>query len=171
MGIDINQLPKWAQDQIAQQMAKEQKRRLERKLPTAPTETADYKPQKYGNKKEERVLSDGTTHIFDSKKEAKEYDRLALMEKAGEISDLQLQVKYELIPAQYVSLERYGKDGKRLKDGSKCVEKACSYIADFVYTDSAGQVVVEDTKGMRTSEYIIKRKLMRYIHGIEIKEI
>lgn len=52
------------------------------------------------------------------------------------------------------------------------LERSVKYIADFVYTDKAtGQTVVEDTKGVRTKEYIIKRKLMLYLHGIRIKEI
>ena len=52
------------------------------------------------------------------------------------------------------------------------LERACSYIADFVYTDcKTGQTIVEDTKGMRTREYVIKRKLMLYMHGIRIKEV
>ena len=53
-----------------------------------------------------------------------------------------------------------------------CVEKAVNYIADFVYVEN-GKTVVEDTKSeaTRTKEYIIKRKLMRYIHGITVKEV
>lgn len=174
MGIDINQLPPWAREQVAEQLAKEElrrKRNLTLETKTSEKAETSEKHQKYGNKKESRTLADGSTYTFDSKKEAKEYDRLALLERAGEITDLQLQVKFELIPAQYEETERYGKDGKRLKDGRKCVEKACSYIADFVFVDKDGKTVVEDTKGMRTKEYIIKRKLMRHKFGIAIKEI
>ena len=120
---------------------------------------------KYGNKK---ITFDGIT--FDSRKEYNRYRELLLLEKAGAIQDLQLQVKFELIPAQYEIVERYGKNGQRLKDGRKCIEKECAYIADFVYFEN-GVKVVEDTKGMRTKEYIIKRKLMLYIHGIKIREV
>lgn len=57
----------------------------------------------------------------------------------------------------------------RFKPG-KLLERKCSYIADFVYWDGF-EMVVEDTKGMRTKEYIIKRKLMLYKYGIRIKEV
>ena len=90
------------------------------------------------------------------------------MQRAGLISDLREQVAYELIPAQY------GECGKDLKGKTTrpLLERSLKYIADFVYTDKAtGQTVVEDTKGVRTKEYIIKRKLMLYLHGIRIKEI
>lgn len=120
---------------------------------------------KYHNKK---VTIDGIP--FDSKKEARRYSELKLLEKAGEIYDLTTQVKFVLIPAQYKVVERYGKKGQRLKDGQKCLEKECAYIADFVYYQH-GVKVVEDTKGMRTKDYIIKRKLMLYMHGIKIKEV
>lgn len=122
---------------------------------------------KYGNKK-----SFAYGKIFDSKKEARRYAELKLLQDAGEISDLELQKVYELIPAQYEYFERYGKKGQRLKDGRRCIEKSCVYKADFVYKDNrTGQTVVEDTKGMRTIQYIIKRKLMLYRYGIRIKEI
>ena len=122
--------------------------------------------RKYGNKK---ITVDGVT--FDSKKEYLRWCELRLLERAGQIADLQRQVKYELIPAQYEEFERYStKTGKRLKNGLRCVEKECSYIADFVYKQN-GQTVVEDTKGYRTEAYIIKRKLMLHIHGIRIREV
>lgn len=122
---------------------------------------------KYGNRK---VTVDGI--VFDSKREAARYKELKLMQDAGEIKDLQMQVPYELIPAKYEHFERYGKKGQRLKDGCRCVEKSCVYVADFVYTDCRnGQQVVEDAKGHKTEAYIIKRKLLLYIHGIRIKEV
>lgn len=121
---------------------------------------------KYGNKKKN---FDGI--FFDSKKEARRYAELKFMLKAGEISDLELQKPFELIPAQYESYPRYGKKGKRLKDGRRCVENSCVYKADFVYKDCAGNLVVEDTKGFKTKDYIIKRKLMLYVYGIRIVEI
>lgn len=123
---------------------------------------------KYGAKK----ITDPVTGIeFDSKKEYRRWQELSLMEKAGQISNLQLQVKFVLIPAQYERYERYSnKTGKRLKDGIRCLEKEVSYIADFVY-EQAGKTVVEDTKGFRTADYIIKRKLMLHVHGIKIMEV
>ena len=109
---------------------------------------------KYGAKK---TTVDGIT--FDSKKEAKRYKELMLLQDAGAISHLQRQVKYMLIPSQ--------KDEK-----GKVIERECSYIADFVYIDTkAKETIVEDTKGFRTADYKIKRKLMLYKHNIRIKEV
>lgn len=125
------------------------------------------KQSKYGSQK---VTVDGIT--FDSRKEYKRFCELSLLERAGEVTDLQRQVKFVLIPAQYEEYERYSpKTGKRLKNGRRVVEHECSYIADFVYKNKAGETVVEDTKGFRTTDYIIKRKLMLWIHGIRIQEI
>ena len=107
---------------------------------------------------------------FDSKKEAKRYSELILMQRAGIIKELKRQVKFVLIPAQYETYERYGKNGKRLKDGKRLLEKEVAYIADFAYTEDCKQVV-EDTKGFETKDYIIKRKLMLFVHGIRIKQI
>ena len=106
---------------------------------------------KYRNKK---VEIDGMT--FDSKKEARRYQELLLLERAGAIQDLQTQVKYVLIPSQ------------RIK--GRVVERECAYKADFVYIEN-GETVVEDTKGFRTKDYIIKRKLMLKEYGIRIREI
>lgn len=107
---------------------------------------------------------------FDSRKEARRYQELLLLQRAGVIQDLKMQVKYILVPAQYETYERYGKNGQRLKDGQRLLEKECAYVADFVYTEN-GIEIVEDTKGVKTKDYIIKRKLMLYTHGIRIKEV
>lgn len=120
---------------------------------------------KYRNRK---VTIDGIT--FASTHEADRYRELSLMQRAGLISGMELQKPYELIPAQYETVARYGKKGQRLKDGRKCLEKSVVYIADFVY-DQNGETIVEDAKGMRTPDYIIKRKLMLYIRGVRIKEV
>lgn len=106
---------------------------------------------------------------FDSQKEALRYKELTYLLSEGIITDLQRQVKYLLIPAQREPAT-IGKRGG-IKQG-KLIEYECSYIADFVYTVvESGETVVEDTKGMRTKDYIIKRKLMLFIYGIRIKEI
>ena len=125
------------------------------------------KANKYRNKK---ITVNGET--FDSEKEYKRYRELLLLERAGAITDLQRQVKFVLIPAQYETYERYGKRGQRLKDGKRCIERGVNYYADFVYTEN-GKKVVEDTKSdpTRTESYIIKRKLMLFIHGIKVREI
>lgn len=126
---------------------------------------------KYGAQK---VRFNGT--VFDSQKEAKRYAELRLLERAGEIRNLQKQKSFELIPAQYKEIptgevyKRGAKAGQK-KYKKVCLEKSVNYIADFVYIDKRGFQVVEDTKGVRTKDYIIKRKLMLYVHGIRIKEI
>lgn len=123
---------------------------------------------KYNNVK---VTYDGIE--FDSKREAKRYQQLKLMEKSGMICDLKRQVKYELVPAQYIN--------------GKCVERAVTYTSDFEYyvlkplrqktvmaepgALAIGQHIVEDVKGMRTDVYKIKKKLMLYRYGIQITEI
>ena len=101
---------------------------------------------KYGAKKV--TAPDG--QVFDSVKEFHRWGCLRLLERAGKISDLKRQVKFELIPKQ---------------EG----ERACNYIADFVYSED-GQKVVEDCKGMKTEVYKIKKKLMLWVHGIRIRE-
>lgn len=115
----------------------------------------------------QKTIIDGI--IFQSKKEGRRYFELRLMEKAGKIADLKRQVKYVLIPAQREA-DHVGVRGGITK--GKLIERECAYIADFVYKDLEKQeLVVEDTKGFRTPEYIIKRKLMLYQYGIRIKEI
>lgn len=109
--------------------------------------------RKYRNKK---VTLGNMT--FDSKKEANRWVELAIMQKNGEITDLDTQVVFELIPAQRDPVTK------------KVLERAVHYVADFVYYKD-GQKVVEDTKGFKTPEYIIKRKLMLWVHGIRIQEI
>lgn len=122
---------------------------------------------KYGNRK---TVVDGIT--FDSKKEANRFRELQLLERAGKITALQRQVKYVLIPTQReFSNEIYKKGAHQgyFKPG-KVLEKECSYIADFAYIQD-GAYVVEDTKGVRTEAYKIKRKLMLERYGIQIKEV
>lgn len=116
---------------------------------------------KYGNRK---VAVDGIA--FDSIREARRYKELKLLQQAGKISDLRMQVPFELVPALYEhSGEVYTKGTKKGQPKrGKCIEKAVTYIADFVYTED-GRQIVEDTKGMRTKDYIIKRKLFRQIYG------
>ena len=135
-----------------------------------------YNPagKKYKNKK---VVYDGIE--FDSKKEVKRYAELKLLEKAGKIKEFELQKVFVLIPAQFEQTgEVYtkGKNAGQPKRG-KCIEQAVTYKADFAYIDESGKQVVEDVKGYRDpasgayARYIIKRKLMLYVHGIRIVEI
>lgn len=121
-----------------------------------------YSPAKYRNKK---TIVDGIT--FPSIKEAYRYKELSLMQQSGAIQDLKMQVKFVLIPAQREP-DTIGKRGGVHK--GKLIERECSYYADFVYKEN-DKTVVEDAKGKRTKDYIIKRKLMLYIHGIRVKEV
>ena len=102
---------------------------------------------KYNNTK---IRVDG--RLFDSKAEAARWQELQLLERAGEITELERQVEYELIPKQKG-------------------ERAAKYVADFRYVDHEGKTVVEDTKGVKTPVWIIKRKLMLRVHGIRVREV
>lgn len=88
-------------------------------------------------------------HLHDSKKEAGRCDELHLLLRAGQISGLLVQPEYELIPAG--------------KYKGSAPERSCKYIADFQYSED-GVIVVEDAKGMRTKDYIIKRKLFKHLY-------
>ena len=101
------------------------------------------KQPKYRN---EKAMVDGI--VFASKREARRYQELRLEEKAGEIADLRLQVRY-LLTINGVQI--------------------CHYVADFVYQRD-GQTVVEDAKGFRNRVYLLKRSLMLALHGINIVE-
>jgi hypothetical protein len=108
---------------------------------------------KYGAKK---ITHMGET--FDSIKECERWCQLRLLERGKVISDLRRQVKFELLPSQYIKGE--------------LVERAVSYVADFTYVDKrTGEFIVEDTKGVKTKDYILKRKMMLYFHGISIREV
>ena len=117
---------------------------------------------KYRSKK---ITQNGIT--FDSLKEYRRFCELSLLERAGAITDLKRQVEFVLIPAQREP-DTIGKRGGIIK--GKTIEQKCSYVADFVYTEN-GKSVVEDTKGFRTKDYILKRKMMLYFHGIRIREV
>ena len=91
------------------------------------------------------------TNGYASRREAKRATELAMLQRAGHISELREQVRYQIIPKQ---------------DG----ERPAYYVADFVFMED-GQLVVEDVKGMKTTAYILKRKLMKLVHGITIKEV
>lgn len=107
--------------------------------------------------------------VFDSVKEYRRWLLLKEREDSGEISNLRRQVEYELIPVQREP-DTVGARGG-IKKG-KVLEKAAKYHADFVYVEN-GETVVEDTKSKatRTKDYVIRRKLMLYVHGIRIREV
>lgn len=100
---------------------------------------------KYGN---HRVVVDGLK--FDSKREAARWRILTLCVPSGDITDLRRQVPYDLI----VNGVKVGR-----------------YVADFVYRERDGSEVIEDAKGFKTPVYRLKRKLMKAVHGIDIREV
>ena len=107
--------------------------------------------------------------VFDSKKEARRFIELRRMECDGLISGLQRQKKFVLIPAQYEEGTRGPRGG--YKKG-KLLEREVAYYADFVYFDEEKrEFVIEDVKGVRTPEYVIKRKLLLWLKGYQIREV
>lgn len=107
---------------------------------------------KYSNKK---TVVDGI--VFDSRLEANRYCELKLLQRGGVISGLRRQVPFELQPG-------FTKNGKRYR--------AIQYVADFVYTDHAGNTIVEDTKGYHTDVYNIKKKIFEKVYpNLTIKEV
>ena len=143
-GKDIRRLSPAAQKQILRKIAK---------------------PSKYNAEKTGALMPDGTIRKFDSAKEAARYGELMLLQKAGKIKMLRLQVPFELVP------EQTRDDGK--------TEKPVCYIADFVYNerraDGTWPEVVEDVKGYKKGVayqlFAIKRKLMLEKYGITVKEV
>lgn len=109
-------------------------------------------------------------HIHDSVKEAGRCDELHLLLSLGKITDLEFQKPYLIIPALYkeVALDEVYVSGKKKgqkKTKRECLERAVYYKADFVYYDKElDKTVIEDSKGKRTKDYILKRKLMRHQH-------
>lgn len=102
----------------------------------------------YNKYKAQKHSIDG--YLFDSKKEAQRYSELKLLEKAGQITALKVHPVYKLSIGQ---------------------KHICNYESDFEYYDSAcGDGVIEDCKGYKTPVYRLKKKLMRVIFGVEIKE-
>lgn len=103
---------------------------------------------KYGSKNS--AASDG--RVFPSRRERKRYEELLLLQRIGVIHDLVCQHKWSLIPKQ---------------EG----EREVTYTSDFEYIGNDGKYHVEDTKGVRTQQYVIRRKLMLWVHHIRIEEI
>ena len=135
---------------------------------------AKYRYTKYGSKK---TVLDGVK--FDSIKEARRYQELLLLQRAGAITDLQRQVPFELIPAQYEETptgEVYQRGERKGQPKVKrvCVEQSVCYVADFMYQKD-GERIVEDVKGYKKGTayavFTVKRKLMLWVHGIKIKEV
>ena len=124
------------------------------------------KRSKYGNRK---VTIEGIN--FDSEREAKRYLILKDYQNKGDISDLKMQVVYELIPAIKELKTIVLKTKTRQKEVT--IQQPITYRCDFTYIKD-NVLVVEDVKispKMLPTEYKLKKKLMRYVHGITIKEV
>ena len=115
-----------------------------------PGAKGEPRPSKY---RAQRVTHGGIK--YDSKAEMRRHHQLLLLEHAGEISKLQHQVRFELVPSV------------RFLDARKA-KPAMVYVADFVYADKHGAQVIEDVKGVRTKEFVIKRHLMLALRGLHI---
>lgn len=147
MGIDLSRLGPAAQRQVLQKLQQG-------------GQSAPAAPSKMGNEKTQRVMPGGSVHTFDSQREARRYDELAILLAAGKIRDLRLQQAYTL-QGGYISSE-----GEMIR--------AITYKADFAYQEPCGdgwRQVVEDAKGFRTDKYIMKRKMMQDRLGITIREV
>lgn len=157
MGVSIESLSPWAQRQVLQ------------KLTAAEAQKKAARESKYHNQKDERAAGSGASIRFDSKKEARRYDELMAMLRAGKIRDLKLQQQFTLQEA-YTTTE-----GVRVR--------AIRYQADFTYqkpqlVDRDGEwilwgLVVEDVKSRatKTRAYAMKKKLMQERFNIEIQEV
>lgn len=126
------------------------------------------KRPKYGNHK---VTYMG--HTFDSEGEMARFIFLSNRAKEGEISELKTQVEFLLIPPQYKTEIKHLKT--KDKEVQRLIERPCSYRADFTYMRD-GKLVVEDFKGVsrgrfstQTPDFKIKKKLLLYVHGIEVE--
>lgn len=116
-----------------------------------------------------KVICDGIK--FASEREKERYCTLKLLEKAGEITGLRLQVPFDLYPALYFDYDTrtYTLEKRSGKHGF-CVRRAGKYIADSVYYEKGMEMVVEDAKGCKTKEYLRKKRLMEKLYGIKIRE-
>ena len=171
MAIDVKDLPPAYQAQALRKLMERERRKQRAPLPS-PADSPTGGGRKYHNKPTERVTDSGAVLRFDSQKEARRYDELSALERAGQIRDLRLQVDFTLQEA-YTDTE-----GRRVR--------AIRYKADFTYLEKSfadedgfyeeklhWYLVVEDVKSRatRTKEYIMKRKLMKERFNIDIQEV
>ena len=167
MGVDVKDLPPAYQAQALRKLMERERRKQSAPLPS-PADAPTGGGRKYHNKPTERVTPAGNVLRFDSQKEARRFDELSALERAGTIRDLRMQVDFTLQEA-YTDGE-----GRRVR--------AIRYKADFTYmkqsfVDRDGEwqwaLVVEDVKSRatRTKEYIMKRKLMKERFNIDIQEV
>lgn len=146
---DIARLGPSAQKQIVEQLRGE-----------LPRKDTSGKSRKYHNAPTQRVMPGGRLRTFDSKKEARRFDELLQMLRAGEIAELRLQQHFTLTEA-WVTPEGVP-------------VRALQYVADFAYRDREGKTIVEDVKGgkaTQTQAFRMKKKLLLEKFGIQIKEV
>lgn len=164
MGLGLEDIGRFSQKAQAQILQKVQEQQRAEKA-AADAKAKAEKPKKENKLHAEKVdmtMPDGTLMHFDSKREARRYMDLWLMQRSGEITNLRTQVKYPLLPKQVHP------------DGT--MERAIDYVADFVY-EKDGETVVEDSKGFRNTAsaayrvFVMKRKMMLYFHGITVREV
>lgn len=185
MGIDVKDLPPAYQAQALRKWAAaEQKKKARRSLPSPADRKAD---SKYHNKPTERVTAAGNVIHFQSQKEASRYDELILLEQAGQIRNLRLQVDFTLQEA-YTDTEgkrvwaiRYKADFTYEKRVVRMVQKEVQegppYKPQYTRTAYAEEtdwvLVVEDAKSRptKTKTYAMKRKMMKERFGIDIQEV
>ena len=169
MGVDVKDLPPAYQAQALRKWAEQERKKKRLPLP-CPADAGPGKPAKYHNKPTERVTPSGAVLRFDSQKEARRYDELAALERAGQIRELRMQVDFTLQEA-YTDGE-----GRRVR--------AIRYRADFTYRKprddpweeydgSFWKLVVEDVKSRatKTKQYIMKQKMMKERLNIDIQEV
>lgn len=144
-------------------------RRYKRKKQAEDTSQATPKKNKYHN-----VKCEYNGIRFDSTKEMKRYIVLEKAQQDGLISELERQIQYTLLPTIYedvvVALKTKSKTVRRV------AQRAVVYNCDFRYKDADGNVVVEDVKASKNlaaldKAYLLKKKMMRFFHGILIKEV
>ena len=169
MNIDVKDLPPAYQAQALRKWAEQERKKKRLPLPCH-ADAGPGKPAKYHNKPTERVTPSGAVLRFDSQKEARRYDELAALERAGQIRELRMQVDFTLQEA-YTDGE-----GRRVR--------AIRYRADFTYRKprddpweeydgSFWKLVVEDVKSRatKTKQYIMKQKMMKERLNIDIQEV
>lgn len=148
MAMRLEDLPPQAREQVTRKM-----------LASGKKSPAGTKESKYHNRKDTRTMPDGTVITFDSIKEARRFDELLLLRKAGHIQDLRLQVEFTLREA-YTTAEGYR-------------VRAIRYKADFTYQDENGHLIIEDVKSeaTKTRVYSMKKKLMLEKFNLQIREV
>lgn len=189
MSIDVKDLPPAYQAQALQKWVEQERRKKRTPLP-CPDDGTPGGGRKYHNKPTERVTASGAVLRFDSQKEARRYDELAALERAGKIRDLRMQVDFTLQEAytdsegKRVRAIRYKADFTYHKPErnpcNHCLSEAIRGCSGCGYTKPPKEwasipwvLVVEDVKSRatRTKEYVMKRKLMKERLNIDIQEV